>query len=211
PGVGRVDVQGTDVREIEVVADPPRLAALGLTYADLADAIRRAVTVQAVGRVAQDYRQYLIVTDQEAHDPEDIGAVVLAHGLRVRDVARVQVGTEDHVRIVAGDGKPAALINIARQVEGRDGDRDRARDRRRGGGHGEHRPPPAARRWRRPARRHPCGRAGADLACHDVHDHHCGRVSPARLAAGSRRTVLRGPRRDAHGGGAGLAAAGTLA
>src|SRR5436309_13511710 len=51
PGVGRVDVQGTDVREIEVVADPPRLAALGLTYADLADAIRRAVTVQAVGRV----------------------------------------------------------------------------------------------------------------------------------------------------------------
>jgi len=118
PGVGRVDVQGTDVREIEVVADPPRLAALGLTYADLADAIRRAVTVQAVGRVAQDYRQYLIVTDQEAHGPEDIGSVVIAHGLRVRDVASVQVGTEDHVRIVAGDGKPAALINVARQVEG---------------------------------------------------------------------------------------------
>jgi len=118
PGVGRVDVQGTDVREIEVIAEPLRLAALGLTYVDLADAIRRAVTVQAVGRVAQDYRQYLIVTDQEAHGPEDIGSVVIANGLRVRDVASVQVGTEDHVRIVAGDGKPAALINIARQVEG---------------------------------------------------------------------------------------------
>src|SRR5437899_4683198 len=118
PGVGRVDVQGTDVREIEVVADPPRLAALGLTYADVADAIRRAVTVQAVGRVAQDYRQYLIVTDQEAHGPEDIGNVVIANGLRVRDVASVRVGTEDHVRIVAGDGRPAALINVARQVEG---------------------------------------------------------------------------------------------
>ena len=26
PGVGRVDVQGSDVREIEVVADPARLA-----------------------------------------------------------------------------------------------------------------------------------------------------------------------------------------
>src|SRR2546427_1405816 len=90
PGVGRVDVQGTDVREIEVVADPPRLAALGLTYADVADAIRRAVTVQAVGRVAQDYRQYLIVTDQEAHGPEDIGNVVIANGLRVRDVASVR-------------------------------------------------------------------------------------------------------------------------
>src|SRR5439155_46580 len=74
--------------------------------------------VQAVGRVAQDYRQYLIVTDQEAHGPEDIGNVVIANGLRVRDVASVRVGTEDHVRIVAGDGRPAALINVARQVEG---------------------------------------------------------------------------------------------
>jgi len=118
PGVGRVDVQGADVRELEVIADPARLAARGMTYADLADAIRRAITVQAVGRVAQDYRQYLIVTDQEAHAPDDIGAVVVRGGLRVRDVATVQLGTEDHVRIIAGDGKPAALINITRQLGG---------------------------------------------------------------------------------------------
>jgi len=118
PGVGRVDVQGSDVREIEVVADPARLAVQGLTYTDLAEGIRRAVTVQAVGRVAQDYRQYLIVTDQEAHSAEDIGAVVLQNGLRVRDVAMVAVGTEDHVRIIAGDGRPAALINVSRQIGG---------------------------------------------------------------------------------------------
>ena len=118
PGVGRVDVQGSDVREIEVMVDPARLSAVGISYADLADAIRRAVTVQAVGRVAQDYRQYLIVTDQEAHSAADVGAVVLGSGLHVRDVATVQVGTEDHVRIVAGDGKPAALINVARQIGG---------------------------------------------------------------------------------------------
>ena len=118
PGVGRVEVQGSDVREIEVLVDPGRLAAAGMSYADLADAIRRAVTVQAVGRVAQNYRQYLIVTDQEAHSAADVGAVVLGSGLHVRDVATVQVGTEDHVRIVAGDGKPAALINVARQIGG---------------------------------------------------------------------------------------------
>jgi len=118
PGVGRVDVQGSDVREVEVIADPARLAAQGMSYADLADAIRQAVTVQAVGRVAQDYRQYLIVTDQEAHSPDDIGAVVVGNGLRVRDLARVQLGREDHVRIIAGDGKPAALINVTRQLGG---------------------------------------------------------------------------------------------
>ncbi len=52
PGVGRVDVQGTDVREIEVVADPARLASLGLTYDDLAADIRQAITPEAVGRIA---------------------------------------------------------------------------------------------------------------------------------------------------------------
>jgi CzcA family heavy metal efflux pump len=118
PGVGRVDVQGTDTRELEVVADPARLAAMGMTYDDLANSIKRAISVAAVGRVSQDYKQYLIVTDQEARAADDIGAVVLPNGLRVRDIATVTLGTEDHVRIIAGDGKPAALLNITRQPGG---------------------------------------------------------------------------------------------
>ena len=118
PGVGRVDVQGTDVREVEVVADPARLAAQGMGYEDLATAIRNAIAVAAVGRVSQDYKQYLVVTDQEAHAVEDVAAVVLPNGLRVRDVATVTLGTEDHVRIIAGDGRPAALLNVTRQPGG---------------------------------------------------------------------------------------------
>ena len=118
PGVGRVIVQGSDVHEVEVVADPGRLAALGLTYDGLAADIRQAITVQAVGRVSRDYKQYLVVTDQEARSTEDVGAVVLPNGLRVRDVATVSLGTEDHVRIIAGDGKPAAQISLTRQLGG---------------------------------------------------------------------------------------------
>ncbi|MFI5256937.1 MAG: efflux RND transporter permease subunit [Gemmatimonadales bacterium] len=118
PGVGRVDVQASDIREIEVIADPVRLAEQGLSYDDVATAISASISVSAVGRVAQDYKQYLVVTAQEATSAEDIGNVVLGRGLRVRDVASVEVGTEDHVRIVAGDGRPAALLNITRQVNG---------------------------------------------------------------------------------------------
>ncbi len=119
PGVGRVDVQGQDVREIEVIADPARLVTAGLSYQDLADAIGKTISVQAVGRVAKDYRQYLVVTDQEAHTADDIASVALPGGLTVRDVARVVVGTEDHVRAIAGDGgRPAALINVTRQIGG---------------------------------------------------------------------------------------------
>ncbi len=118
PGVGRVDVQGTDVREIEVIADPARLAAAGLTYDDLAAAIRSGIAVDAVGRVARDYKQYLVVAAQEARSVDDVSAVIVRGTLRVRDLASVVPGTEDHVRIVAGDGKPAALINVTRQVGG---------------------------------------------------------------------------------------------
>ncbi len=118
PGVGRVDVQGSDVREIEVIADPARLASAGLTYDDLAAAIKAGIAVDAVGRVAADYKQYLVVSAQEAHSAEDVGNVIVKGAMRVRDLATVVPGTEDHVRIVAGDGRPAALLNITRQPGG---------------------------------------------------------------------------------------------
>ena len=118
PGVGRVDVQGSDIREVEVVADPARLASQRLTYDDLANAIIQGTGVSAVGRVAQDYKQYLIVSSQEAHTPEDIANVVVAKGLRVRDIATVTLGSIDRVLIISGDGKPAALLNITRQPGG---------------------------------------------------------------------------------------------
>ena len=118
PGVGRVDVQGSDVREIEVVADPARLAGQELTFDDVANAIRQATTVAAVGRMPENYKQYLIVSAGEAHSIDDIANVVVGHGVRVRDIATVTSGTEDHVRIIAGDGKPAALLNITRQPGG---------------------------------------------------------------------------------------------
>jgi CzcA family heavy metal efflux pump len=118
PGVGRVEVQGSSIREIEVVADPANLAAQGLTYDDLATAIRNAISPAAVGRAARDYKQYLIVTDQEARSATDVGAVLLPNGLRVRDVAQVQMGAEDQVSLVRGDGRPAALLNITRQPGG---------------------------------------------------------------------------------------------
>jgi CzcA family heavy metal efflux pump len=118
PGVGRVTVQGNAVREIEVIADPARLASQQMTFTDLADAIKASTAVAAVGRMPENYKQYLIVTANEAHSVDDIANIVVSRGLRVRDLATVITGTEDQVSIVAGDGTPAALINITRQIGG---------------------------------------------------------------------------------------------
>lgn len=118
PGVGRVDVQGADVHEVEVVVDPARLAGHGLSYGDLAAAIEAGLGVAAVGRVDERYKQYLVVSDLEAHGVRDVADVVVRGVVRVGDVARVSLGTEDRVRLIRGDGLPAALINVSRQPGG---------------------------------------------------------------------------------------------
>jgi len=118
PNVGQVIVQGSDVREVEVVADPARLAAHGMSYDDFGAAISRAIAINAIGRVNRNYQQFLVVTANDAHSVEDVANVVVAPGLRVRDLATVTMGTEDHTQVIAGDGRPAALINITRQVGG---------------------------------------------------------------------------------------------
>jgi CzcA family heavy metal efflux pump len=116
PGVGRIEVQGSDVREVEVVADPARLATAGLGYADLAAAIRGELGVEAVGRVEREYKQYLVLRDREAHSLEDVGAVVVHGALQVRDLATVRMGSQDRLRLIRGDGRPAALVTVSRQA-----------------------------------------------------------------------------------------------
>ncbi|MGE5728451.1 MAG: efflux RND transporter permease subunit [Gemmatimonas sp.] len=118
PGVGRVEVQGSAVREIEVIADPARLSALGMSYSDVAQEINHSLTVDAVGRVTRSYSQYLVVADQAIRSADSVGGIVLGNGLRVRDIATVSVGTMDRVNVIAGDGRPAVLINITRQIGG---------------------------------------------------------------------------------------------
>lgn len=118
PTVGQVEVQGSDVREVEVVADPARLAAHGMSYDDFATAIGQAIAIDAIGRVDRSYQQFLVVTANDAHSVDDIADAVVAPGVRVRDLATVTLGTEDHTQVIAGDGRPAALINITRQIGG---------------------------------------------------------------------------------------------
>src|ERR1019366_8222620 len=50
PGVGRVEVLGGDPREVEVVADPARLAAAGIRPAELARRVGEGLARRAVGR-----------------------------------------------------------------------------------------------------------------------------------------------------------------
>src|SRR5439155_13470401 len=79
-GVGRVDVLGGDVREVEVVLDPARTAALRLRPSDIADKIRAQVVLAAVGRVDDAHQLVTIVASSEPRVLDDLRNLPVAVG-----------------------------------------------------------------------------------------------------------------------------------
>ena len=134
PGVAQVRVEGGDVREIEVVVAPERLAANHLSINQIEESIAQTSAVSSVGRVSRDYQQYNVLATGEALSVGDIKRIVVAtpsgadnkaedNGadrvpVRVGDVADVRYGAEDRTSIFTGGGSPAALVSITRQIGG---------------------------------------------------------------------------------------------
>jgi CzcA family heavy metal efflux pump len=120
-GVGRVDVQTSDSREIEVVVDPAKALAAGVTVTDVAAALHDANRLVPVGRTVQGGKQYLQIVSGLWSTADAIAATPLPLSggtvVRVGDVASVFPGTPDRTQIVTGGGRDAAIINVAQQVD----------------------------------------------------------------------------------------------
>lgn len=122
PDAGRIEVQGGRVREISVQLDPGRLVANQVGLDEVAKAIESTNQAAAAGRVDRAYRQYAIVVSGLTSSPEEVGRVIVRRvgdrAIRVADLGRVGYGAEDLFQIVSGNGRPAALVNVARQPKG---------------------------------------------------------------------------------------------
>ena len=121
-GVGDVNVFGAGAYSMRVWLDPPRLRALGMTTQDVVDAIREQNVQVAAGQVGQppvpssQQFQYTVTTLGRLSDVsqfEDI--VVKSEGgriTRLRDVARVELGSQTYDLFFEKNGKPAAGIAV---------------------------------------------------------------------------------------------------
>jgi CzcA family heavy metal efflux pump len=122
PGVGIIEVQASDTRQIQVIVDPQKLVAHRLSLPDVADRLKATNEVTSVGKLPKDYLQYLVLTTSQFTTLDQIrNTVVDTQGptpVRVSDIAEVVDGVEDRAILVTGNGKPAALINISRQLGG---------------------------------------------------------------------------------------------
>jgi multidrug efflux pump subunit AcrB len=122
PGLARVGVQGGETAEVEVLADPHRLASYGLGMTDLSDALAKANVLQAVGQLQDNHKLYLVTADHSLSTTVSVADVVVrsdpAGIVRVRDVASVQDGVVPQWIRVVEDGKPAVLFNVYEQPDG---------------------------------------------------------------------------------------------
>ena len=80
PGVARVGVQGGARAEYRVVVNPARLASYNLSLDQVAQAVSAANIITAVGRLEENYKLYLVVSDTRFHSLDEIRQTVLRSG-----------------------------------------------------------------------------------------------------------------------------------
>jgi multidrug efflux pump subunit AcrB len=121
-GLARIGVQGGDTAEVQVLADPHRLADYNLSMTDLSTAIKSGNVLSAVGQVQDRGRLSLVIADRSVSSAAQIGDIVVKATptgvVRVRDVATVQNGALPVWQRIVEDGKPAVLFNIYEQPDG---------------------------------------------------------------------------------------------
>jgi CzcA family heavy metal efflux pump len=122
PGVARIEVIASEQREVSVVVDPERLGAARLSLEQVEDALRKTNQVATVGRMPKDHRQFQVLAVSELASLDDIRRVVVAFRgqapVYLGDIADVREGVVDPRTLVSGNGEPAAIVTIARQIRG---------------------------------------------------------------------------------------------
>ena len=118
-GVARVQVVGGAQEEYQVMVDPARLQAYGLSMDDVSRALSAANVITAVGRLEDHYKLYLAIADARMLNQEQIGKTVLKTGIdgivHLTDVADVQMSVTPQWIRVNADGHDAVLFQIYQQ------------------------------------------------------------------------------------------------
>jgi len=121
PGIGNVQVFGAGQYAMRIWVNPDRLAKLGITVPQIISAVRAQNTVNPAGKAGgepapkgQEFT-YTALAQGRLVSPEQFGEVVLRETpdggiVRVRDVARIELGSQDYSVAGRFNGKPSAII-----------------------------------------------------------------------------------------------------
>jgi hydrophobic/amphiphilic exporter-1 (mainly G- bacteria), HAE1 family len=122
-GVGQTQVFGAGQYAMRLWVQPDKLAKLGITVTDIVDAVQQQNTVNPAGQVggepALENQQftYSVLAQGRLTSPEQFENVIVREApdggtVRVRDVARVELGAQDYSVVSRLNGKPAIVIPV---------------------------------------------------------------------------------------------------
>ena len=121
-GVAKVTALGGDIAEFQVDVSPDDLVAYGLTIEDVARALSSSNVLQAVGRLQDWHKLFLVLTDDRLTTLDDIRHTIIRSGpngkIELEDIAKVVRGSAPRWVIVSADGVPAVSLQIYQQPDG---------------------------------------------------------------------------------------------
>lgn len=124
PGVSEVNSWGGLIEQIHVVVDPAKLAARGLTIADVHDALADNNTTFGGSYLEHAGERYTLRGLGRFNTAEEIGAAVIAtHGgtpVRIADVATVTIGALPRAGAVTKDGQGEVVSGMVLKLMGAD-------------------------------------------------------------------------------------------
>ena len=123
PGIGQVQVFGAGQYAMRLWVKPDQLAKLAITVPEIVTAIQSQNTVNPAGKVGGEpvppgqQFAYAVRAQGRLESPEDFEQIVVRESpeggvVRVRDVARVELGTQDYSLASRFNGKPSAVVAV---------------------------------------------------------------------------------------------------
>jgi HAE1 family hydrophobic/amphiphilic exporter-1 len=123
PGIGSVQVFGAGQYAMRLWVKPDQLAKLGITVPEIVTSLQSQNTVNPAGQVGgepvpkgQEYT-YSVLARGRRTSPEEFGQIVVRETpdggiVRVKDVARVELGSQDYSIVGRLNGNPSAIIAV---------------------------------------------------------------------------------------------------
>src|SRR5262249_51995297 len=123
PGIGNVQVFGAGQYAMRLWVKPDQLAKLGITVPEIVSAIQSQNTVNPAGQIGaapiakgQEYT-YSVRAQGRLTSPEEFGDIVIresANGgiVRLRDIARMELGAQDYSLKGRINGRAGAIIAV---------------------------------------------------------------------------------------------------
>jgi multidrug efflux pump len=119
PGVASVAIVGERRYAMRIWLDRTRMAAYNITSQGIESALRSQNLEVPAGRIESNEREFTVLTQTDLNSPEQFEDIVLrdenGYLVRLKDVARVEIGPEEERIIARFSGRSAVALGVVKQ------------------------------------------------------------------------------------------------